>query len=95
VVVTNPTHYAIALAYDPAEHAAPVLAAKGQDALAAEIRRVAEDAGVPIIRNPSLARELHDRVEIEETVPEDLFVVVAEVIVWASRLREGGQLNPP
>ncbi len=91
VVVTNPTHYAVALAYDPADHAAPVVAAKGQDEMAAEIRRAAEGAAVPMIRNPPLARELHERLEIDETVPEDLFVVVAEVIVWASRLRQESQ----
>lgn len=86
VVVTNPTHYAVALSYDPSLHAAPVLAAKGQDELAAEIRRAAEDTGVPIIRNPPLARELHERLDIEDSVPEDLFVAVAEVIIWARGL---------
>jgi len=88
VVVTNPTHYAVALAYDPTVHAAPIVAAKGQDQVAAEIRNAAENADVPIIRSPSLARELHARVEIDHIVPEDLFIVVAEVIVWANRLRQ-------
>jgi type III secretion protein U len=87
VVVTNPTHYAVALKYDPSADPAPLVAAKGQDHLAAEIRNAAEAADVPIVPSPALARQLHERVEVGGTIPEDLFVVVAEVIVWASKLR--------
>jgi type III secretion protein U len=90
VIVTNPTHFAVALTYDPAVHSAPCVAAKGQDSLAATMREAAAEAGVPIIRNPTLARELFARTDIDEQVPEDMFMAVAEVIVWASRLRHQG-----
>jgi len=83
VVVVNPTHLAIALDYDPREHAAPVVTAKGQDHVAMEMKREAEDAGVPIAHNITLARALYERTETEDIVPEDLFNAVAEVIVWA------------
>jgi len=88
VLVVNPTHIAIALDYDPTQHPAPVVAAKGEGPLAAEMRRAAEEAGVPVIRNVDLARGLYERSEIDEIVPEDMFAAVAEVILWARRMRE-------
>lgn len=94
VVVTNPTHFAVALIYDPAECEAPTVAAKGQDHVARIIREAARDAEVPIVENPSLARALHERVEVDEPVPSELFVAVAEVIVWANRLREQQDMQP-
>lgn len=88
VLVVNPTHIAIALDYDPAQHPAPVVAAKGEGPLAAEMRRAAEEAGVPIIRNVDLARAMNARAEVDEIVPEEMFAAVAEVILWAQRMRE-------
>jgi type III secretion protein U len=88
VLVVNPTHIAIALDYDPAIHPAPVVAAKGEGPLAAEMRQAAEAAGVPVIRNVDLARGLYERAELDDIVPEDMFAAVAEVILWARRFRE-------
>jgi len=88
VVVTNPTHLAIALNYDPELNAAPTIAAKGAGELATQIRRAAEDVGVPIIENVPLARALHADGDIDDVVPEILFAAVAEVIVWANQVRE-------
>ncbi len=87
-LVVNPTHIAVALAYDPALHPAPVVASKGEGPLAALMRAAAEDAEVPIIRNVELARALNLRGNIDDIVPEDMFAAVAEVIIWARRVRE-------
>lgn len=88
VLVVNPTHIAIALDYDPTRHPAPVVAAKGEGPLAMEMRQAAEAAGVPVVRNVDLARALNARAEVDEIVPEDMFAAVAEVILWAQRLRD-------
>jgi flagellar biosynthetic protein FlhB len=84
VVVTNPTHYAVALAYDRGSSAAPRVVAKGVDAMAARIRAVAAEAGVPIVANPPLARALY-RVELEAEIPPEHYQAVAEIIayVWS------------
>ena len=68
VVVTNPTHFAVALSYDGAQPA-PVVVAKGQDLVAAQIRRIAEEHDIPIVPDPPLARELHRTVEIGQMIP--------------------------
>lgn len=85
VVITNPTHYAVALAYDPDRMEAPTLVAKGQDNLALKIREIARENEVPLVENPPLARALHAAVEIDETIPEEHYKAVAEVIsyVWS------------
>lgn len=88
VLVVNPTHIACALAYDPSQHAAPVLLGKGEGLVAAAMREAAEAEGVPIIRNVELARALRDKADIDDIVPQDLFAAVAEVILWARRVRE-------
>lgn len=88
VLVVNPTHLAIALDYDPAEHTLPIVAAKGEGLMARNMRAAAEEAGVPVMRNVPLARAMYERVAVEGAVPEDLFTAVAEVIVWARRVRE-------
>jgi flagellar biosynthetic protein FlhB len=87
VVVTNPTHYAVALKYDPAEMGAPMVVAKGIDQVALNIRRVAEDADVPIIQNPPLARALYAAVEIDQEVPSDHYRAVAELITYVFKLK--------
>ena len=86
VVVTNPTHYAVALRYE-AGMAAPVCVAKGVDALALRIREVAGEHGVPVVENPPLARALHATVEIDAAVPPEHYRAVAEVIGYVMRLR--------
>jgi flagellar biosynthetic protein FlhB len=85
VVITNPTHYAVALSYDRAKHAAPRVVAKGVDSLAARIREVAEANRVPLVANPPLARALY-RVELDTDIPAEHFQAVAEVIAYVWRL---------
>jgi len=80
VVITNPIHYAIALRYDPDAMGAPVVVAKGKDQMAERIKEIAEEHGVPIVRNPELARALYYTVEIGEEIPEKFYRVVAEVL---------------
>lgn len=84
VVVTNPTHYAVALRYD-GQAPAPVVVAKGQDLVAARIRAIARERDVPIISNPPLARALHATVEIERQIPEELFSAVAQLLAFVYR----------
>ena len=90
VVITNPTHYAIALAYDENSQAAPKIVAKGTEAVAARIRAVAEEAGVPLVSNPPLARALF-KLELETEIPAEHYQAVAEIIayVWWLRGRTG------
>jgi flagellar biosynthesis protein FlhB len=85
VVVTNPTHYAVALLYD-GSRTAPEVVAKGKDLIAVQIRRIAEEHDVPIIREPPLARALHQSVEIGQVVPEELYAAVARVLAFVYRL---------
>ena len=90
VVITNPTHYAVALAYEHGAQGAPRIVAKGADEVAARIREVAREHRVPIVANPPLARALF-RVEIDTEIPAEHFKAVAEVIafVWRLRTRPG------
>ena len=85
VVVTNPTHYAVALVYDGLK-AAPEVLAKGQDLVAAQIKRVAEQNGVPVISDPPLARSLHANVEVGQQVPEELYAAVAQLLAFVYRV---------
>jgi flagellar biosynthetic protein FlhB len=84
VVVTNPTHYAVALRYSP-ELMAPEVVAKGMDLVAFKIREIAKDAGVPVIPDPPLARALHASVEIGDHIPEELYEAVAQVLAFVYR----------
>jgi flagellar biosynthetic protein FlhB len=86
VVITNPTHYAVALQYERGMEA-PVCVAKGFDALALKIREVAEKHSVPIVENPPLARALHATVEVDQAIPPEHYKAVAEVIGYVLRLR--------
>ena len=86
VVVTNPTHYAVALQYERGM-AAPLCVAKGVDALALRIRAVAAEHGVPVVENPPLARALHASVDLDEEIPVEHYKAVAEVIGYVLRLR--------
>ncbi len=89
VVITNPTHFAVALQYDQAIMAAPKVLAKGHDALAVRIRSVAEEHDVPIVENPPLARALYEAAEVDQEIPVTYYKAVAEVIGYVMRL-EGG-----
>jgi flagellar biosynthesis protein FlhB len=86
VIVTNPTHYAVALKYE-AGMEAPICVAKGVDSMALKIREVAGEHGVPIVENVPLARALHASVELDEEVPVEHFKAVAEVIGFVLRTR--------
>jgi flagellar biosynthetic protein FlhB len=86
VVIANPTHFAVALKYEPGMQA-PICVAKGVDALALRIRAVAEENNVPVIENPPLARALHASAEIDDEIPVEHYKAVAEVIGFVLRLR--------
>ena len=87
VVITNPTHYSVALQYEPGMDA-PVCVAKGLDAVALKIREVAEEHDVPLVENPPLARALHASVHIDDQIPEEHYKAVAEVIGFVMRLNQ-------
>ena len=87
VVVTNPTHYAVALRYDQSEMTAPRVIAKGVDVVAQKIREVAAAAEVPVVENPPLARGLYASVEIDQEVPAEYYKAVAEVIGYIYKLK--------
>jgi len=98
VVITNPTHYAVALSYREDGQGAPRVVAKGADAVAARIREVASDASVPLLEAPPLARTLYHHVDLEHEIPADLYSAVAEVLAWAfglKRATEHGGERPP
>ena len=84
VVVTNPTHYAVALKYD-SEKAAPVVVAKGKDIIAFKIRDLARSSGVPVVPDPPLARSLHASVEVGHMIPEELYQAVAQLLAFVYR----------
>jgi flagellar biosynthetic protein FlhB len=86
VVITNPTHYAIALKYDHGAMMAPVVVAKGADAVALRIREVARTANVPIVESPVLARAIYAGVEIDHPIPTEHYAAVAEIIGYIMRM---------
>ena len=87
VVIVNPTHYAVALKYDMNTMDAPVVTAKGVDNVALRIREVAEEHDVPIVENPPLARALFASVDLDQSIPEEHFKAVAEVIGYVMQLK--------
>ena len=99
VVVTNPTHFAVALKYDSATMAAPKIVAKGMNLVALRIRELAAENKVPVLEAPPLARALHRHAEIGDQVPAGLYTAVAEVMAYVYQLNQfmasGGALLPP
>jgi type III secretion protein U len=89
VVVTNPTHYAVALYFEPGRTPLPLIVAKGYDAEAMLIREIAEAHRIPIVGNPPLARSLY-KLELDDAVPEELFEAVAAVLRWVAILKNLG-----
>lgn len=87
VVVTNPTHFAVALEWDEVKMDAPVVTAKGADLMAKRIRELAREHNVPIMENPPLARTLYAQVEIEQAIPPNLYAAVAQVIAFVFKLK--------
>ena len=93
VVLTNPTHYAVALGFDFATMEAPKVLAKGRNLLAEEIKAEARWAGVPIIENPPLARSLYRSVEVGQAIPVDLYAAVAAILAYLYRQRVEAELR--
>ncbi|MFZ3052902.1 MAG: flagellar biosynthesis protein FlhB [Sulfuricurvum sp.] len=86
VIITNPTHYAVAIKYDETKHNAPVVVAKGVDNIAIQIKKIARENGVHVVQNPPLARSLYAEVEIDHPIPELLFAAVAEVLAYVYKM---------
>jgi flagellar biosynthetic protein FlhB len=91
VVIVNPTHFAVALKYDPQHMRAPLVLAKGADLIAQNIRRIAEEHRVPIFESPKLARALYRSVDLNQEIPAGLYLAVAQVLSYVFRIRT---LNP-
>ncbi|HEV3155124.1 MAG TPA: flagellar biosynthesis protein FlhB [Candidatus Baltobacteraceae bacterium] len=87
VVVTNPTHFAVALEWDEMKMEAPVVTAKGADLVAKRIREIAKEHGVPIMENPPLARTLYAKVELDQAIPPNMYAAVAQVIAFVFKLK--------
>ncbi len=95
VVITNPTHYAVALSYSESSQSAPRVVAKGTDEMAARIRALAAEHRVPLLESPPLARALYRHVEIGDAIPEKLYTAVAQVLAYVFQLRSGGDPERP
>jgi flagellar biosynthesis protein FlhB len=91
VLIVNPTHFAVALKYDPKKMRAPVVIAKGVDLVAANIRRIAEEHRVPVFESPKLARALYRSTDLNKEIPSGLYVAVAQILSYIFRVRT---LNP-
>ncbi|WP_428739199.1 flagellar biosynthesis protein FlhB [Sulfurimonas sp.] len=86
VIITNPTHYAVAIKYDQEKYSAPVVIAKGVDNIAQQIKKIARENDVHIVQNPPLARSLYSEVDIDRPIPESLFKAVAEVLAYVYKV---------
>jgi flagellar biosynthetic protein FlhB len=91
VLIVNPTHFAVALKYDPKKMRAPVVLAKGVDLVAQNIRRIAEEHRVPVFESPKLARALYRSTDLNKEIPSGLYVAVAQILSYIFRVRT---LNP-
>ncbi len=87
VIITNPTHYAIAIKYEDGEMEAPVVVAKGVDFIAQKIKMIAQEHDIVTVENRPLARSLYDQVEVDEEVPEEFFKAVAEILAYVYRIQ--------
>ncbi len=99
VVITNPTHYAVAIRYDQSQSDAPIVIAKGVDFMALKIREVAQEYEVTVLESPALARALYYAAELDEEVPSGLYTAVAQVLAYVFQLRDPDQsrsvIRPP
>lgn len=98
VIVTNPSHFAVALSYQKQHNGAPRVVAKGADEVARRIRELAQEHNLPVLEAPPLARALYFHVDLDREIPIELYTVVAEVVAWAIRLKrasEYGGVVPP
>ncbi|QOY51278.1 flagellar biosynthesis protein FlhB [Candidatus Sulfurimonas baltica] len=88
VVITNPTHYAVAIKYDEEKSHAPIVVAKGMDNIAQQIKKIARENNVHVVQNPPLARSLYAQVEIDKPIPTELFAAVAEVLAYVYKMNK-------
>ena len=88
VVITNPTHYAVAVKYDAEKSHAPIVIAKGMDHIAQKIKEIARENHVHIVQNPPLARSLYNEVDVDKPIPEALFAAVAEVLAYVYKMNK-------
>jgi flagellar biosynthetic protein FlhB len=97
VIITNPTHYAVALKYDPEKGAAPLLLAKGVDFIALKIREIANEHKIQVLESPALARSIYYSTELEEEIPAGLYLAVAQVLAYVFQIRQyrAGKGKPP
>jgi flagellar biosynthetic protein FlhB len=93
VIITNPEHYSVAIKYDQENMAAPIVVAKGVDAVAMHIRMIAREHEVPILQAPPLARALHHTTEINDEIPASLYLAVAQVLAYIFKLRTDPKWN--
>lgn len=87
VVITNPTHYAVAIQYDPDTMSAPKVVAKGQRMIAQKIREIAEKNRIPLVENPPVARAIYAAVDVGDEVPEEYYTVIAEILAFVYKLK--------
>ena len=87
VIITNPTHYAVALKYDNEVNTAPKVVAKGVDFIAVRIKEIANENNVPIVENPALARALYDQIEIDQEIPNEFYKAMAEILTYVYELK--------
>ena len=97
VIITNPTHYAVALKYDPDKGSAPLLLAKGTDFIALKIREIAVQHNIQLLESPALARSIYYSTEMEEEIPAGLYLAVAQVLAYVYQIRQhqAGKGKPP
>ena len=88
VIITNPTHYAVALKYDPENGGAPMLLAKGSDFLALKIREIGEKHNILLLESPALARSIYHSTELEQEIPAGLYLAVAQVLAYVYQIRQ-------
>ena len=91
VLITNPTHIAVAIRYDEDEAPMPIIQAMGEGAIAHRMMKIAEEEGIPIMRNVALARELYDQGEVNNYIPSELIEPIAEVLVWLQEMKKSNQ----
>lgn len=90
VVITNPTHYAVAMKYDNEKNQAPIIIAKGLNYIALKIKDLAKENNIPIVENPALARALYEQIEIEQEIPSEFYKAVAEIFSYVFELKKRG-----
>ena len=92
-IITNPTHIAVAIKYNPEEEVAPIIVAMGSGSIADRIIKIGLENNIPIMRNVDLARDLYSKGKISDYIPEDLYEPVAEILKWIESLEKNPDIN--